>query len=291
LAHDIQPDSAEKQRFLRDFWECRKWRIQAEMWPETGIPSGVQRARNAACLLNMGNMPRTRRPPRRYRKPHLTIAQILAWADDYKRRIGRWPRHSSGRIRPHDETWLGINADLARGHRGLPGGSSLAHLLSVRRGVRSLRHLPPLDERQIVRWARAHFKRTGKWPQLHSGAIHDAPGETWFAIDSALHYGTRGLPGRSSLAQLLAARGIKRNLKRLPPLTVKQILEWADAFFKRHGHWPFRHSGPIAESPGESWLTVSTALRNERRGLNGKSSLAALLNKHRGVFRGNTRRP
>jgi hypothetical protein len=292
MAQGIQSDSAEKQRSFRDFWGRPKWRTHAEMWPEM-VPlrrliSPGREVRDR-LLYNMGNVPQTRRPHPRYRKPRLTIAQILAWADDYKRRTGRWPRHSSGRIRPHDETWLAINVALGRANRGLPGGSSLANLLLLHRGVRNPRNLPALNAREIVRWAWAHLKITGKWPQLHSGAIRDAPGETWYAIDFALRHGRRGFSGHSSLAELLAARGIKRNPKHLPPLTVKQILRWADAFFKRRGHWPLRHSGPIAESPGESWIAVSTALRHGRRGLKGKSSLAVLLHKHRGVFRGKTR--
>src|SRR5216684_6135923 len=104
-------------------------------------------------------MHRKRRTPKRYRKPDHTIAQILAWADDYKRRIGRWPTHKSGRIKPYDESWLAINAALGRASRGLPGGSSLANLLLLHRGVRNPRNLPPLDEQEIVRWVRAHLKR------------------------------------------------------------------------------------------------------------------------------------
>src|SRR5579864_9398709 len=141
-------------------------------------------------------MPRKGRPPKRYRKSPLTAAQILVWADDYNRRLARWPRHSSGRIRWTDESWLGIDAALRRGHRGLPSGSSLPNLLYVHRNVRNPRNLPPLNELEIVRWARAHFQRTQKWPNLHGGPIDDATGETWFAIDFALRRGTRGCLGR-----------------------------------------------------------------------------------------------
>jgi YD repeat-containing protein len=123
------------------------------------------------------------------------------------------------------------------------------------------RNLPALDEREIIRWTRVHFRRTGKWPQLNSGAIHAARGETWNAIDLALHRGTRGLPGGSSLAQLLAVHGLKRNPKRLLPLSSRQILDWADAHFRRHGEWPSRASGRIAESPHETWFGIDRALR------------------------------
>jgi hypothetical protein len=33
------------------------------------------------------------------------------------------------------ETWVAIDAALAHGHRGLPGGDSVARLLARRRGV------------------------------------------------------------------------------------------------------------------------------------------------------------
>jgi len=81
-------------------------------------------------------MPRKRRKQPSYRKPELTISQILAWADGYKRRIGRWPNHLSGRIKPTDEIWLAINVALGRGNRGLPGGSSLAKLFAAQRQPR-----------------------------------------------------------------------------------------------------------------------------------------------------------
>ncbi len=85
-------------------------------------------------------MLRKRRPPVQYRKPAHTITQILAWADDFSRRNGRWPHHFSGRIPLTDETWLGIDSALRQGDRGLPGGSSLAKVLYLHRGVRSPRY-------------------------------------------------------------------------------------------------------------------------------------------------------
>jgi hypothetical protein len=233
---------------------------------------------------------RRKRPPR-YRKPDLTVARILTWADDYHRRNGRWPRHSSGRIRPLDETWLAINAALDRGNRGLPGGSSLAKLLAAERGIRNPYCPPPLSEGQILTWARAHFRRTGEWPLATSGAISGVPGETWLGADGALRRGIRGLPGKSSLSSLLAANGIKHNPKALPRLSVSQILNWADAFFQRHGYWPLRDSGPVAGVRLESWLGIDTALRCGLRGLSRSVSLAQFLNKHRNLFRGKTRRP
>jgi hypothetical protein len=53
-------------------------------------------------------------------------------------------------------------------------------------------------------WADRHFQRTGMWPTRRSGAVIDAPGETWRAIDLALNRGNRGLPSGRSLPQLFA---------------------------------------------------------------------------------------
>ena len=50
-------------------------------------------------------------------------------------------------------------------------------------------------------------------------------------------------------------------------LSEDDILGWADAFYARHGDWPSFDSGPIPESCGETWLTVSAALALGLRGL------------------------
>jgi hypothetical protein len=109
------------------------------------------------------------------------------------------------------ETWPGINHALGRGYRGLPGGSSLALLLAERRGKRNKTWRPRLTVEQILGWADAHHKRTGEWPGLLSGAVVDAPGETWREINNCMQRGFRGLPGGGSLARLLEERrGVRR---------------------------------------------------------------------------------
>ena len=102
------------------------------------------------------------------------------------------------------ETWLGVQSRPAQGCRGLAGGSSLILLLAERRGGRNDKELPPLTEEKILAWAQAHYLHVGRWPNGSSGVIADAPGESWNAVDSALHKGRRGLPGGSSFARLLA---------------------------------------------------------------------------------------
>ena len=216
--------------------------------------------------------------------PPLTESMILAWADLHFARHGAWPGRDAGPIESRPgETWHNVNASLHNGRRGLPGGSSLARLLDNQRGVRNPANVPRLSTRQILAWADAHHRRTGKWPTLKSGPVADAPGETWQAIARALHAGLRGLPGGSTLARLFASHRGVRNRKGAAPLTLKKILAWADAHFRRTGVWPHARTGRIVEVPGDTWLAVDRALRREGRGWSGRTSLAQLLAKHRGV--------
>ena len=73
----------------------------------------------------------------------------------------------------------------------------------------------------------------------------------------ALRIGSRGLRPGSSLARLLARRRGVRNVHDLPPLSVQQVLRWADEFHRRHEAWPHRNSGPIAKAGGETWFEIA----------------------------------
>jgi hypothetical protein len=136
---------------------------------------------------------------------------------------------------------------------------------------------PPLTQRQILAWAKAHHERTGQWPNVNSGEVVDAPGERWDLIDNALRVGHRGQPGGSSLRKLLAKKLGVRNPLHLSPLTEKQIITWALKHRERTGKLPQYKSGPVVEAPGETWGAVDSALRYGKRGLVGGSSLAKLL--------------
>lgn len=149
---------------------------------------------------------------------------------------------------------------------------------TVRRPVRK----PPLTIRQILTWADAHHRRTGKWPTFYNGPVHEATEERWHSINKALHLGHRGLPAGGSLPRLLAKHRHVRNKAALPRLSFRRILAWADAYYRRTGRWPSGHSGPVDEAPGESWQSVETALREGRRGLPGGLSIHRLLVMRRG---------
>src|SRR5262249_18640984 len=150
---------------------------------------------------------------------------------------------------------------LIVGHRGLPGGSSLAQLLAEYRSVRNVQALPKLTIAQILTWADSHHSRTRSWPKEESGPIHEAPDQTWKGVYSALGKGVRGLSAGSSLARLLAERRGVRNDKALPRLTTKTIWAWIVSYHCRTGSWPNSRSGPVLGTRSERWSAVDAALR------------------------------
>jgi len=104
-----------------------------------------------------GNMISARRP----RKPRLTVALLLQWADAHQARTGQWPKWNTGVVTdaPWPETWSIINFSLGRAERGLPGGITLRKLLVRKRGAvmpGSGRH-PDHKRRQVV----AEFRASG----------------------------------------------------------------------------------------------------------------------------------
>jgi hypothetical protein len=210
-------------------------------------------------------------------RPNLTLKQILAWADRHFRATGKWPSIEASPV--HEQanvTWKSIDRALRDGGRGLPRGSSLPTLLEKHRGVRYIQHLPRLTEKQILAWADAHHRRTGRWPNARSGPITRAQGESWKNVDDDLRSGFRGLPGGSSLARLLEAERGVRNRLNAPRLTIKQILAWADSHCRQTGQWPTSESGPVLDAPEENWHAINLALYFGYRGLRGRTTVCRL---------------
>lgn len=218
--------------------------------------------------------------------PPLTIKQILAWADEHRKRTGAWPqKKKSGPVYDTPgESWPAIDSYLRRGTRGLPAIGGLAALLDKYRNIRNKANAPPVTIEQILAWADAHHRRTGEWPTAQSGAVRGVPNENWMSINGSLQFGRRGLRTRISLAQCLVKYRGKRDLRNPPRLFAKQILAWADAFYKRRGDWPSRHTGRLEEDRQETWSAINAALANGTRGLRGHSSLVKLLSKHHGTL-------
>jgi hypothetical protein len=143
------------------------------------------------------------------RRPKLTVARILAWADAHHARTNRWPRINDPDrdSLPHGETWQRVHSALRRGWRGRSGADSLPGLLARERGARSNKHQPRLTARQALRWADDHRRRTGRWPTCCCGAVPAAPGHTWAGIDQAMRSSHRGFAGGDTLSRLPRRNG------------------------------------------------------------------------------------
>jgi len=141
--------------------------------------------------------------------------------------------------------------------------------------------IPALTIKQILAWSDAHKSSTGRWPIRSTGPVKTKKNETWNGIDLALSRGTRGLPGESSLAKLLAKERGRRNRLNLPRLSIKEILAWADEYYRIKSKMPSSRSGAVYQMPSETWARIDKALRRGSRGLPGGSSLSKLFKKHR----------
>ena len=205
--------------------------------------------------------------------------------------MGRRPLRGNGQVAyaksgesTHRAKPGGVSTVPSHGaYEALPGAPLYRSYFQRERSVRNIWRFPLLTYDQIFVWADAHYSRLSEWPQRNSGPVFDAPLETWSAIDMAFAKGNRGLPAGSSLAQFLNEQRGTRNRMALPPLTLDQILGWADKHNERTGAWPTEASGLVLEKPGETWKGVQVALVKGNRGLPGGFSLAKLLAQERSV--------
>jgi hypothetical protein len=172
-----------------------------------GLPGGSSLARLLAEQRGVRNIHGL--------KP-ITEAMILKWADRFHNRTGKWPIRKSGAIlEANDETtWRAADTALQLGRRGLPGGSSLARLLAAHRGVPNLKQRPSLTIAQVLSWARAYYRREGRWPPYDAGPVQECPDTTWRAIATALNEGLRGLPAGISLARFLREHGPRKGSRK-----------------------------------------------------------------------------
>lgn len=107
-----------------------------ERWDviDNALRQGHRGLAGGSSLVQLLGRKRGVRNPQRL--PPLTEEQILGWAKGHYRQEGRWPVYKSGSIKDAPgETWAGVDSALRYGKRGLPGGSSLAKLLTSTRGT------------------------------------------------------------------------------------------------------------------------------------------------------------
>lgn len=134
----------------------------------------------------------------------------------------------------------------------------------------------PLTVETILAWADAERKESGKWPHAVAGPVRGVPGENWNSIDRALRLGFRGLPGGTSIAQLLEQHRGAANHLEPRRMTLRQIASWARAHHQAHGRWPTRDAGAIPGTPF-TWCAVSNALVKGIHGLPGGTTLPRFL--------------
>ena len=130
---------------------------------------------------------------------------------------GRWPASGPSRSRRR-----GARGDLARrstrrlaptGLRGLPGGSTLRPAPRPRaRAAERFKDLAPLTIPGILRWADAHHGRHGTWPKTDTGPNPGGARRDRRRRGSSRHSAraSRGLPGGTTLARLLASAAAAR---------------------------------------------------------------------------------
>ena len=138
---------------------------------------------------------------------------------------------------------------------------------------------------KILKWADQHHARTGRWPTSRDEWVNGVTGERWSAIHEALRRGLRGLPGGSSLHQLLVTKRHALDPRMaMPELTGQQILKWADAFHKRRKRWPGRDSGIVTDEPSLTWGTIDRYIKRGVVRHKSAKTLSDLLSKARDVW-------
>ena len=194
---------------------------------------------------------------------------------------------AQGRFRPCSggarRALAALNGAISGGLRGLPGGSTLTQLLIEHRGIRSKCYAPRLVIPQILAWADAFHARNGQWPLQCSGPRHRGTRRD-LACDRMppFRLASEGCPAGRACLDCSRGSAAQRSGKDPRPITIPEILQWADAYKERHGRWPDAASGPVPEAPAESWKIITRDLRSGRRGLPARSSIARLLAEHRG---------
>jgi hypothetical protein len=181
------------------------------------------------------------------------------------RREGRPPSRASGNAFVDfgfPITWAEVDRFCLR------NGSSLA--------MHAAKHkAKALTEESILSAVANRVARGQGLPHKASGDASDDFGfcQTWGAVDRLLRDGLKGLPGGSSLSDLLHRHGLREGKSEL---TEKQIVAAIARRVARGHGLPVQGSGDATEDFGhpESWMAVDEALRDGRRGLPGGSSLS-----------------
>jgi hypothetical protein len=218
----------------------------------------------------------------------LTEQRVHSLALMHYEKIGSYPTESSDWILEGKDSWPAISFALNYGFRGLPGGSSLAKLLQAHNLKANLgeREYPSKDEIVDVAKIYQTQDKDNKLPTRESGLFPNPNylDLTWGGINSALVKGLIEDTKAKTLTDLWVQEFGSRNVNNLENLTEEQILRWCDKYQEDHPNkkFPSNQSVPIVTMGTETFMSIDTAIRENRRGLTGLVSLAHLLFKKRG---------
>jgi hypothetical protein len=110
------------------------------------------------------------------------------------------------------------------------------------------------------------------------------PGETWSTIAAALRRADRDGPALMTLSRFLMRHGRGYACELPCDVTIDRLVAAAEAYRAEHGCWPTAGSSePIPGIPGQTWGTIDSLLRLDRRDpAAGPLSVSRLLALHRG---------
>jgi hypothetical protein len=119
----------------------------------------------------------------------------------------------------------------------------------------------------VVQMIINHKKITDEYPTNNSGHVIGEPErECWNNIAQALYLGTRGLrydpnyKTRMSLGTLMESRFSDYKRENNRPLTIDNIMEWADQHYQKTGKYPNQRSGRGFLPNREHWGLINNSL-------------------------------
>ncbi len=140
--------------------------------------------------------------------------------------------------------------------------------------------ISPEDDDGIRReWADRAYGLRGSQDDYVRVMESDEPEEEYHAIEREFGREEGVEPGRTAGFDH-GGRGAKMPTD-IPPLSIDEIVEWAQAYKEEHNKWPRASSGLVEGVPHKmTWAMVNSALSKGLGGLSGGSSLAELLEEH-----------
>jgi hypothetical protein len=215
--------------------------------------------------------------------PNLTKEIIINWVRSYIDKHKRKPYKSDGIVEFAEGEfkgiiWNSINSALNRGNRGLPGNSSLSDLIEENFDIKNPKNAPQLSENSICDLIQTFIDLYERKPQSTDENVPGIEGLSWANIDRRLREGSYGLPGGSSLAQLIRERFSIRDQVIVPTIPLEMIHSWVESYLAEYREKPTAKSGKIKYASGEfqglSWHSVNQAIKTGKTSLPKGSTLA-----------------